>query len=291
MKPTRFTFSKLRWLLLNPVFKEKPFSVIRRLLVWEWIRLMNRPVRATFDGSHSIVLRPNEGASRLTFYFGNSEPETFAFMGAYLKPGMCVIDVGANIGLNAIYAARRVGGSGTVLAIEPDPANFARIRENLGEVEFPQMELFEAACGSDSARTVTVHSNREDSSRSFVSSNPQGIPGGGVPVITIDEIVRARKLTTVDYLKIDVEGFEEHVLRGALQTIRERKVKILHIELDPGMLGREGSSVTDLVREIEELGLHSCRWLQDMACFQAAQGGESYYGFFVIPELIRSSSN
>jgi hypothetical protein len=66
MKLTRFTFSKLRWLLLNPVFKAKPFSVIRRLLVWEWIRLMNRPVRATFDGSHSIVLRPNEGASRLT---------------------------------------------------------------------------------------------------------------------------------------------------------------------------------------------------------------------------------
>lgn len=291
MKITKFTFSKLRWIFLNPVFREKPLSVIWRILLWEWIRLSNRPLPYSFDGGHKIMLRPNEGASRLTYYFGNSEPDTFSFMDGYLRPGMCVVDVGANIGLNSIYAARRVGEEGRVIAIEPDPANCLRVRENLGENMLPQIELIEAACGSSSGGSVVVHSNAEDSSRSYVSEALQDSGGREVPVVAIDDLVADREITEIHYLKIDVEGFEEQVLLGALSVLKRHQVHVLHVELDHALLERENSSISDIVAQIGAFGLRLCHWDSGAHVFRPVPGGVAeYYSFFVIPSLIQAKA-
>ncbi len=282
MKLTQFGFSKLRWLSRNPAFQAAPVRVSFRVLSWEVLRLLNRSIRTNFDGDHGIILQPNEGISRLTYYFGHSEPETFAFMDAYLKNGMCVIDVGANGGLNAISAARRVGSTGKVIAIEPDPSNFERIRQNIGDARFPQLDLIEAACGADEGGQVIVHANEQDSSRTFVSMAEDG---GGVPVVSIDRIVAERALGSGDFLKIDVEGFEGHVIKGALETIRSHKVKVILMELDGNLLKREGTSVEEVVSEIEKAGYKIAGWDFAASSFRSADTLD-HNTFFVLPSLL-----
>jgi FkbM family methyltransferase len=288
MKFTPIKWSKVKWLLSNPVFRKKPICVVARIFQWELIRLSNRTVGFLFDGDHRILLRANEGASRLTYYFGTSEPETFEFMDDYLVPGMCVIDVGANIGLNAIYAAHRVGTGGRVLAIEPDPSNFSRIRENIGDCVMPQLHLIEAACGAVDNQFIFVHQNSVDTSRSFVTNSAlekDSEKGTKVGTVTVDRLADEYSLERIDYLKIDVEGFEAEVLLGSLQSLSAKKIGVLHVELDQILLGRCDSSTSKIVDLILSFGYKRCIWDINKRMFTPADGEiKSYYCFFVAPK-------
>ncbi|MEI6654327.1 MAG: FkbM family methyltransferase [Verrucomicrobiota bacterium] len=287
---TRPSLSKIKLLVSNTAFRKNPLKVILRVAGWEFIQLFTKKALFLFDINHSVFLRANEGASRLTYYYGNSDPDTFAFMDSYLKPGMHVIDVGANIGLNAIYAARRVGRPGIVYAIEPDPSNFKRIVENIGQVPLPQLILIEAACGSNADQRVVIHHHPEDSSRSWVSGTSADLSpeaGNTVSTISIDSLTRNEKIKRVNYLKVDVEGFEWEVISGSIDCLRTHLIDVIQIELDENNLNRENSSAAKIVDLIESFGYIKCLWNATNGTFSPAPRTiNAYNSFFVTPSLI-----
>jgi len=133
-----------------------------------------------------------------------------------------IFDIGANIGCTALLFGEL---SGKVYAFEPSQTTFAFLEKNISmsgrKNIFPQNIGLGAKSGEF---TLTFHpSNR---SGGFVSNQSQNIAGHVEEKITIrqlDEVVNALNLQQIDFIKIDVEGFEEHVLRGAKQTLSSNK--------------------------------------------------------------------
>jgi FkbM family methyltransferase len=136
---------------------------------------------------------------------------------ARLRPGDVVLDVGANAGFFTLLAARRVGAGGAVYALEPAPGNLARLRAHLALNGVRNAEVIEAAAWETDGELAFAET--EDPTAGRVS------PGGGrrVRTVSIDSLLRAGRIREPDALKIDVEGAECEVLRGAAALLESRR--------------------------------------------------------------------
>jgi FkbM family methyltransferase len=155
----------------------------------------------------------------------------------YFNPneGDTVIDVGAHIGLYTLIAAKRVGSSGKVIAIEPDPDNFKILKKNILLNQLSNVEALECAVYStkeklklflpelERGRTIfnTVMQDRAGISNNFLE----------VEANTLDNILNENNIQRVNWIKIDVEGAELEVLKGAVNTLSSNKNITLVIEI------------------------------------------------------------
>jgi FkbM family methyltransferase len=149
--------------------------------------------------------------------------------------GDTVVDVGAHIGLYTIIAAKRVGPTGKVIAIEPDPENFKILKKNILLNQLSNVEYLECAAYStkkklklflpevERGRTIfnTVMEDRVKSYDDFIE----------VESNTLDNILNEKNVQRVNYVKIDVEGAELEVLKGAVNTLSSNKDLTLLIEV------------------------------------------------------------
>ncbi len=152
---------------------------------------------------------------------GVYEPHLVSFYERTLRAGMTVLDVGANIGFHALHAARLVGPSGRVLAIEPDPANAALLRTSLAHNSGMRVELIEVALSdADGEVILTDLGNAANSGARFTHPDRAALEAlvhgpdpsfRSVPARRFDDLGTSGEIHLV---KIDVEGFEPRVVRG-----------------------------------------------------------------------------
>lgn len=179
----------------------------------------------------------------------------FALQSDLLRPGMVFLDVGANYGLYTLYAAHRVGSSGCVVAIEPQPRLVGALQETVRLLSIPSVSIVNAAA-SDVPGKATFHIPTMASGTGSLLSSGGENDGGvavDVEVSTIDEICRRQGINRVDLIKIDVEGFEYKALTGASEIIRKSR-PLIWFELNPEAQQRAGVSIGELFRLFENLG-------------------------------------
>ena len=163
---------------------------------------------------------------------------------------MTVVDVGANLGYYSLLASRLVGPSGRVVALEPNSENCRLLLSSLRLNGSTNVELLPVA--ADVATGWAYYSTHVGSNGGLIDGNDLlAHPGVVVPTFRLDELVYER----VDFLKMDVEGAEGRVVRGATRII-ERDRPIVTTELKDEMLTRvSGVSVRDYLGYFEGLGL------------------------------------
>ena len=276
-------FNKLRWLFQNPAFQKTPLRVAWRVMIWEIARLLKRQIPFVFDRTLTVRLQPGEGVSRLTFYFGHSEPDLFAFYDSFLKKGMLAVDVGANIGLHTLFMAKRVSPGGRVLSFEPSPKNFSRLKEHVEKNHLENVRIFSLALG-DHRGTGFFNEDFNDSSRSHFSGEGHGLT---VNIARLDDICLSEGVQRIDFLKLDVEGFEMRVLEGARSFFSAGSCAVLQIELDPNNLARQGSQETKVASWLSDRGYRFVVWDPAAQKFKPAhvEKGCSYNSFFVSPSF------
>lgn len=282
---SRFHSAKLRWLFSHEICRKHPFRTCWRLIGWELLRLTNAQLAYKYDDDFLIRLLPNEGASRLTYYFGVSEPELFRVYNEFLKPGMTVVDAGANIGLHSLFFSKRVGEAGKIYAFEPSAKSFSRLMAHIRDNQLKNIEGFRLALGAKQGTAVVVD-NEEDTSRTFLRSDLSDMgETSTVTVETLDLFAQFMGLEKIDFLKVDVEGFESEILAGALQLLTRHAIKVIQIELDERSLGRAGSEKSAVVSLLIKKNYALCHWNSSTRRFERATK-EMYNSFFVAPDML-----
>lgn len=137
---------------------------------------------------------------------------------APLQPGDVFIDVGANCGLHSLFAAKRVGRSGRVVAIEPIPEMVQRMRFNIEANGYDNIVIYQTAVGGYEGEAV-LHIDTRQYGKSSVVQDGAGCSPTTVPITTLKAIVERESLQRIDALKIDVEGYEDRVLLPWLRTM------------------------------------------------------------------------
>ncbi len=141
-----------------------------------------------------------------------------------VEAGDMFVDVGANIGYYSVLAARKVGPRGRVVAVEPVASTAATLRGNLNANGLHNVEVVEVAAGADAAPAVEVSFNPRYLGRATLQSAP-GSVAETVPQRRLDDICNDLPVITV--LKIDVEGYELRVLKGAERTLQRTQLVVV----------------------------------------------------------------
>ncbi|GAA0933660.1 hypothetical protein GCM10009554_19070 [Kribbella koreensis] len=168
-----------------------------------------------------LDLRDNLQA--VLYYAGRYEPAVTRFLRAELKPDDVVLDIGANIGLHSLGAARQLRelGGGKVIAFEPAADSLDKLRaaaELNGLADL--ITLVPVALGERKYKAALHADSRYDPADSGVRSlQADGEVVQDVPVIRLDDWVREQALDRVDVVKLDVEGSEAAALAGATRTL------------------------------------------------------------------------
>lgn len=139
-----------------------------------------------------------------------------------LGPGSLFVDVGANVGLYTIWS---IEAGAEVIAVEPSRIARERLASNL-KLNGYEAEIVPAALG-EAEGTLRLTTELDNQNHLVLSGNSAGVESEEVPVLTLDGVVGDR---TVDGLKVDVEGAELLVLRGAQRVLAERRIKLIQLE-------------------------------------------------------------
>jgi FkbM family methyltransferase len=167
-----------------------------------------------------------------------------------VRPGMHVVDVGANIGLYSLLLARLVERSGSVLAFEPEPNLFATLRENCASNNATNVVLFPCALGQAKG-IASFHRSAFNSGDNRLGPSSVGHDAVEVKVERFDDLRPDSKL---DFVKIDVQGHELAALSGMERALSSSpNVRVL-FEFSPAALRKAGTAPDLLLDFFRERG-------------------------------------
>lgn len=182
--------------------------------------------------AYPVVVGPLKGARFIlgslsgegggaSVYFNRMEPEQTAAMVQEIRPGQTFFDIGANVGYYSILASRLVGPAGKIAAFEPLVRNLSYLHRHVELNRADNIRLLPFALSSEN--TILSFSTGPNSAMGHLELN-----GGGdvlVPTVTLDEIAERLGLIP-DVMKMDVEGAEMEVFRGAERILSEARPTI-----------------------------------------------------------------
>jgi FkbM family methyltransferase len=233
-----------------------------------WFRYMSRRVwpgrvlRFTDGRGNRYVSMKNNFTSFAVAVLGERDPNVMRFLRRWVRPGFVACDIGANIGTYTVPLARLVGPTGHVVSFEPNRPTFACLRQNIRQNRLGNVTLVRAAAGPESGvadLVVTANNFGEVHLAPAPSAasprNPTAATDTArVSVTTVDTEVARLGLKRVDFIKIDVEGFELAALRGAARTLATNPDLVVQTEIVPAHAARYSFDVADLTAFFHEHG-------------------------------------
>jgi len=165
-----------------------------------------------------IVLNPADpvvsGALTLRVY----EPNETEFFLAACRPEMTLLDIGANVGYYTALALARTRGNARVVAVEPDPETFQYLLRTVAANPGASVDCVAKAV-SDRNGTGILHTSRGNRGDSRLYANELADGSCPVQLVRLDDLLDDLRIARVDLVKIDVQGYEAHVLAGMQRTI------------------------------------------------------------------------
>ena len=205
----------------------------------------------------SLDLR--EGIDFAIYLTGYFEPRTVAAYRRILAPGRVAVDIGANMGAHTLHLSGCVGRDGRVLAFEPTAEAYCRLARNIAinpelgrRIDAMQTML---VATPDTAPEPTVYASWPLRSPSDAHDLHLGVALSteGANISTLDDAVAAAGLDRVDLIKLDVDGHELDVLRGARTILKQHHPAIV-MELSPYTIEERGQDPSELIALLQDQG-------------------------------------
>ena len=235
--PVTAALQTLREIIDHPLNRGNRLAAASRYMGWNLgRRLLDAEYVLPLAGGAEIILSNAENYATLAYTEGLWDFADMLFLLHFLRPGDLFVDVGANVGAYTVLAGRVARAQ--VIAVEPVPETFAKLRRNL--------RLNDIAGGAVNALNIGLA--EQPGMLQFTASRgglnhvrPEGAADADgsvveVEVRTLDTVLEGRVPVAI---KLDVEGYEMHVLRGGSRTLSDPGLKALIVELN-GSGGRYG---------------------------------------------------
>ena len=245
----------LKFIVRHPLNRGRFWSALATYLRWQiGSRLVPGSVAVPFVNGTRLLVKSGMTGATQNIYCGLQEFEDMALVLHTLHPGDVFVDAGANVGSYTILAAGACGAY--VTAVEPVPSTFAHLLDNihLNDVK----SLVTALNVGLGAVPGHLHFSQDLDTVNHVLSPEESMsaPGISVPVDTMDAVLKGQGPTII---KIDVEGYETEVLRGARASLASEKLLAIIMELN-GSGNRYGFDEAKLHIEMLEHGFIPCAY-------------------------------
>ncbi|QFR94846.1 FkbM family methyltransferase [Streptomyces tsukubensis] len=202
---------------------------------------------------------------RYLYLFGEWEPHLTHWLRNRLRPGDTFVDVGANIGYFSVLAARLVGPSGRVVAVEASPEFHRRLLQHARLNGCDNIRAVNTAV-ADSRRTLTfvLASSRNMGANSIVPYEGPAESTFEAEALPLADVLRPEEIADARVIKIDVEGAEGSAMRGLLPVLdRLRPDAEITVEVTPQRMALLGDRVEELLDEMRARGFHMYRLAND----------------------------
>lgn len=219
-----------RWEYLadQEAFRRQPGRVLRRLISWR-IRCLLQPSTTIRLPKWDIQMYlPAEwrGLPKLIFAFREYYEPELSCLEELLSPGKTFVDAGANVGIYTLAASRIVGQTGHVIAFEPSIQSLPALRRNIALNHLTNVALFPVALSHVTGSAKLYH-GPNPSLNSLGKETGWSEDAEKIATETLDGIVERVGLDHVDVIKVDVQGAEELVLRGARKLLTSMRPTII----------------------------------------------------------------
>lgn len=168
-----------------------------------------------------------------------------------IVPGDTIYDIGANIGVQTVFMAKKTGTGGRVIAIEPEFVSFSSLNANIALNKLENIKAIQIALGKDNLESK-LYSDRATGDCSLVNKR-KARPFQETIVMPGDLLVEKYNLSLPHIVEIDVEGYEYYVIEGLKNTLSQDKCKLVFCEIHPFMLPCH-ISVKDCVELLKSYG-------------------------------------
>jgi FkbM family methyltransferase len=228
--------------------------------------------------SPSIWLYPAGQIAEL-LYTCRFERTELALMLRFLKPGMGVLDIGANVGLYTIVAFKTVGPGGTVIAFEPSTESYERLLSNLSLNHVTSVSVVKKALADRVYPDAMIRRDPgyRDGDRYLATRKTKNVPAAGkpedsgdgelVPVTSLDHYLYVERASCppIQFLKMDIEGGEYAVFRGARRFLEENPGVVIMFECTPQGCRCAGCTQEEVFELLRELGFGVYAWMSEKA--------------------------
>jgi len=213
------------------LFNIRHGSFLKRIK-WLILEMLHKNIIVSCGDGAVITLYYDSILSKIIF-LGGFEQDELTFLQKFLRPGDCFVDIGANIGIFTIIAASRVGKTGKVISFEPSTRTYHRLEANIKLNCFDNVIYHHLGVSdTETELNLTISNEGYDAWNSFSKLKKGKTQSSeNVKCICWDHYARDNKLIgKVDLMKIDVEGWETYVLRGAKTAFSSDDAPVLLVE-------------------------------------------------------------
>jgi len=243
-----------RFLATQEAFHRAPLLTLFRLVTWYCRCWLHMPAVAKLPRWDVRMSFPTQsrGPRKFLFAFREYYESELPYLERILSPGKVFIDVGANFGIYTLVASKLVGDTGKVLAFEPTAESFGILRKNVELNHCSNVSAFQVALAETKDKAWLNH--EWDPSCNWLRKDPRSSSDGEeVQTVALDQLLEECGVDRVDAMKIDAEGAEELILRGAIRCIATQS-PIIIFEFNPPTASRLGLSPSGARDLLESLG-------------------------------------
>jgi len=244
----RVLSAKMRWAVLQKKYNKGLYR--------HHIKALDKPMYLDLG---------DDGLSKTLYYRGVHEPPVTQWIKKELDPEMTILDIGANIGYYVLLESSVLNQNGSLYAIEPVPSTYGILQKNIALNQLSNVTTYQYAVGSAPGEAMIevtekrnwshiAHSNLSAKRANLISdATYQSVP---VPMTTVDLFVQEQQIENVNFIRMDVEGFETEIIKGAIHTLTNHRPLKVFMEVHP-FFAEDPTPFAEMVSTIYSCGLHA----------------------------------